>query len=253
VKRDGQGDYTAPQMLTVDASWLGRTLERAAQDMVDRTGRVALWEWDYTLWVCMRLANEMRTAGIEDPHERILGNHGIVVNRMREFFSESPNQLSAMQALLSGPLHPGYRPDRSEKGQNEIASDIQVFGGSMADAPASTYVELPFDGMPPVQALVEVKAPLGTSYRAIKYGKDVAKLAVSGEYYHRRFGHPRPYLGAWILDIKGHSRTSEGLDLFRRRLALATPGTEYVRVVVFRPSESPVVLQEGLAGSVTSS
>lgn len=240
-------------MTTIDAGWLGQTLERAAQEVVDRTRRVTLWEWDYTLWVCMQLAAEMGKAGVENAHERILGNHGVVVERMREYFAEPTSQLSMMQGLLSGPLHPGYKSDGVVKGQNEIASDIQVFSGSMAevDVPEGTYVELPFGGMPAVQALVEVKAPLGTRYRTIKYGKDVAKLAVSGEYYHRRFGHPRPYLGAWILDIKGHSRSSEGLALFRRRLALGTPGTEYVRVVLFRPGDEPAVLQEGVASSGT--
>src|SRR5262245_41934258 len=40
------------------------TLERLAQSVLDRVGTDTLWEWEYTLWVSFRLAEELRRAGV---------------------------------------------------------------------------------------------------------------------------------------------------------------------------------------------
>jgi hypothetical protein len=39
--------------------WLQDTLERLAQSVVDRMGKFTLWEWEYTQWVTLQLAEQM--------------------------------------------------------------------------------------------------------------------------------------------------------------------------------------------------
>jgi hypothetical protein len=101
--------------------------------------------------------------------------------------------------------------------------------------------------MPEVLALVEVKAATTPRYAQKNYRKDVAKLALMGEYYHRHFGHPHPYLGNWILAVDEQAASDEGMAYFRKELTKnPMPGTERVRAVVFRPNRPPEVVLIGM-------
>lgn len=211
---------------TVGSGRIGRALETAAKEVVDRTREVTLWEWDYTLWISMKLAVAIAQQEVASPHERILNNHGIEVKDLRELFGSGIGGNGPMAALLRKHLTP---PEGRRL--NGITADLQVFAGCVVDNSAIdkwTFVERPRDGMPPVQALVEIKVPVGVPFRSIKFSKDIAKLALSGEFYHQKFGHQRPYLGAWILDVKEHFTDSTLLGWLSRRLDLGTPGTEHV-------------------------
>src|SRR5688500_2278505 len=99
-------------------------LEGLASEVVRRSAHLHLWEWDYTLWVCLRLVGALSRAGDPHAHERLLNNHGVDVARMREALADDP----AMLALLDGPLKPRYIPRTQRlQGQNESTPDLQLF------------------------------------------------------------------------------------------------------------------------------
>jgi hypothetical protein len=282
---DGPAPAAGAAEAAVSREWLQANLERLARSVVDRVGTHTLWEWEYTLWVSFRLAEELRRAGVAAPHERIMAYHSVVVGGQAErhlaeaerrcwwarrgrpappvslhwlFRGEGERDVQ-MRALLDGPLKPALNKEKLPKRQNEITADLQVFAQSMIAAAAAataaghiaagTYLEEPFRGMPAVQALVEVKAATSKHVGGKGYEKDVAKLALMGEYYHRRWGQAHPYLGAWILAVHERARSEAGMGYFRRLLAeRPIPGAERVRIVVFRPGAPPEVLQAGGAG-----
>src|SRR3954452_25338615 len=106
-------------------------LERTAGEVVASAPQRHLWEWDYTLWVCMRIAEKLTQRGEERSHERLLNNHGVNVSALRKALKHWPE----LMALLDGPLRPRRKPDGTPKRQNEITTDIQLFRDRITQIP----------------------------------------------------------------------------------------------------------------------
>jgi hypothetical protein len=224
---------------------LGSLLEKTANEVVQRTTHIRLWETDYAWWISAGLATALEQARVRHAHERILNSHGVDVKDLRNALEGSH-----LSKLFDRYLKPKLNTRTGlPRRQNEITTDIQVFAESIASIAPHTggaYACLrPWPDMPRVEALVEIKVPMGTRWRSINYSRDIAKLIVMGEFY-RRSGQDLPYLGAWILDVEDRQSAAEqaGQAAFLHRFH-TMPGAANVRIMLFRPGKSPEVLQPG--------